>query len=768
MESLIGQTLDSYKILEIIGRGGMGVVFKALDTNLDKIVALKMIDPTLAKDETFVHRFKTEARALGRLDNPHIVSVYALRETGSHFFMVMELVENRPLSQCIKENGKLKLEDVLSITKQLLNAVGFAHKANIIHRDIKPSNILLCKNGTVKVTDFGLAKVIKEHESGSTVTQARAGTLYYMSPEQVKGLKNVDKRGDIYSLGMTVYEMIVGRVPFDKTDSDFTIQRKIVDGDIPSPVTFCKDVPKKLIKIILKSIAKDPDKRYQSAEEMLADIQKFEADIADDEKTVINSIRREESIKKSLIKKPTIIISAFIFFVCLVSVYFLVIQTDNYVQKAFISLHAYPTDAKITINDEVIENSKLDKIEFVNEGDVKLQITKAGFKSVDTLIRTEFGKTLNLAFNLIPVLSTVTRGKLSVSTKPSGAKIFINQNPIGDSPVKSFTTAAGKVNLIIEKSGYAQIDTIINIAEEIDNKFSFPLFKITETGSLNVTSNPSEAEVWLGRERLGVTPFDKSVPTGTYQLLVRKNGFADYKQTLVISANKLTVIPTISLYKFGKLTISTEPSDAEIIVDNKTVGKSKYTSDKMAPGEHNVTVRKNGFRPYNANIKIEVNKPVNISAKLSAFAGKVEILARPYGSIFVDDQLMKGETSGLYAASISGGLHNLRVEHPTLGKWLKKIDITDESTQRYIVDFSRTMKLTIVSDPGFAEIIINGNPTGETTPKVHQFKPGKYVIQVRKEGYSPSAEKEITVNYDVYESNKDKEDKVSFELSKIE
>ena len=276
MDSLIGKTVDNYRILEVLGRGGMGVVFKALDTSLEKIVALKMIDPFLARDENFVRRFKTEAKALAKLENQNIVGVYALRETESGFFMVMEYVESQPLSQYLQENGPFNITDTISITKQLLNAIGHAHKVGVIHRDIKPSNILLCENGKIKVTDFGLAKVVEAKGPSSTVTQARAGTLYYMSPEQVKGLKNVDSRSDLYSLGISIYEMIAGRVPFDKTDSDFTIQKKIVEGEIPSPVKFNSAIPKKLTKIISKSIDKDPAKRYQTAEEMFADIENFE------------------------------------------------------------------------------------------------------------------------------------------------------------------------------------------------------------------------------------------------------------------------------------------------------------------------------------------------------------------------------------------------------------------------------------------------------------------------------------------------------------
>ncbi len=702
MESLIGQILDSYKILEIIGRGGMGVVFKALDTNLDKIVALKMIDPVLAKDETFIRRFKTEARALAKLDNPHIVSVYAFRETSSYFFMVMEYVDAKPLSQCIREKGKLKLKDVLNITKQLLNAIGFAHQADIIHRDIKPSNILLCHNGTAKVTDFGLAKLIKEHESGATVTQARAGTLYYMSPEQVKGLKNVDKRGDIYSLGMTIYELIVGRVPFEKTDSDFTIQRKIVDGEIPSPLTFCPDVPKKLIKIILKSIAKDPEKRYQSAEEMLEAVQKFEANLVDEEKTVIVHSETEKVQKESFLRKPAFIISSFILLLGLALVYLLlIVPIGNNKLKSFLSLSTNPPGAKLTIDKKVIGNSPLDQFVLDKEGDINLLISKQGFDTIDTLIRTEFGKTLNLAFSLMPNVNST-----------------VNSNS-----------------------------------------------KTMDSGGLNISSNPAGAEVWFNGENLGKTPLEKSeIPTGTHRILIHRSGFSDYKQSVVISRNKTTTVPTINLSHLGKLTIFAEPEDAEIIVDDKLVGTGKYTSDKMSLGEHNITVRKTGFQPYNEKIKIEVDKPINISPELITLVGQVELLVRPSGDIYVDGQLKVKNAFAPYQVKISGGKHILRVVNESLGEWIKKIEINNETLQKFNIDFGKG-KLKIISKPTIAEIFINERSTGRTTPAEYSVKPGKYTIQVKKNGYYPSEVKEITIDYDIYEGE---DRKITFELKKIE
>ena len=203
MDQLIGKEIDNYKILEVIGRGGMGVVFKAMDMSLEKVVALKMIDPFLARDENFLQRFKTEAKALARLESANIVGVHALRETSYGLFMVMEYVKAKTISEWLREKSRFTIVETILIGRQIINAIGHAHKVGVIHRDIKPNNILLGEDKNVKVMDFGLAKVVQEDGTQMTVTHAAAGTLYYMSPEQVKGLKNVDKRSDIYSIGMT-------------------------------------------------------------------------------------------------------------------------------------------------------------------------------------------------------------------------------------------------------------------------------------------------------------------------------------------------------------------------------------------------------------------------------------------------------------------------------------------------------------------------------------------------------------------------------------
>jgi len=311
-DPLIGRTIDNYKILEEIGRGGMGVVYKAKDLGLDKVVAVKMMEHRLARDDVFLTRFKREAKALARLNNQNIVAVYALRETEHGLFIVMEYVDAGNLADLLQHRGALPELAALSMFKQILAAVAHAHSVGIIHRDIKPRNIMLNRSGVIKITDFGLAKILRDADT--TVTSRTAGTLFYMSPEQVMGERRIGPLTDIYSLGITLYEMLTGNPPFKKEEADFEIRRRIIDGKLLPPTHFNKDISRDLTKIISKATQKKPAKRYQSVDDFLKDIKNVKTeDVRHDDWDVtipVNRLDKSDSkkdTKKSLrIPKPVL------------------------------------------------------------------------------------------------------------------------------------------------------------------------------------------------------------------------------------------------------------------------------------------------------------------------------------------------------------------------------------------------------------------------------------------------------------------------------
>ena len=239
-DSSIGQVIDGYRILGVLGKGGMGIVYKAEDIALSRVVAIKMIAPELVSNEAFLRRFQSEARALARVESPYIVGVHALRQVDDKFFIVMEFVDGWTLADEI-EKDMLELPRTRTVLSQMLQAFARAHSVGVIHRDIKPRNIMINRAGRVKVTDFGLAKLRKD-DGKSTVTQGVAGTARYMSPEQVLGT-SIDHRSDLYSLGMTLYEMLAGVLPFGVEEGTFSILKRIVEEELPSPLQYNPNIP---------------------------------------------------------------------------------------------------------------------------------------------------------------------------------------------------------------------------------------------------------------------------------------------------------------------------------------------------------------------------------------------------------------------------------------------------------------------------------------------------------------------------------------------
>ncbi|MBI3110221.1 MAG: protein kinase, partial [Ignavibacteriales bacterium] len=265
---MISQTISHYKILEKLGEGGMGVVYKAQDTKLDRIVALKFLPPNLASDENDKKRFVHEAKAASALDHPNICNIHEIDETlDGQVFIAMAFYEGTPLNKKI-EQGPLKLEEAVDIGIQIAEGLQAAHRKDIIHRDIKSSNVMATASGQIKILDFGLAK-----RAGATLltkSGATVGTVPYMSPEQARGEK-VDHRTDIWSLGIVLYEMITGRLPF-RSDYNEALVYSILNEDPPPPTSLRSDVPMELERIVKKAMQKEHASRYQHVDEMVTDL----------------------------------------------------------------------------------------------------------------------------------------------------------------------------------------------------------------------------------------------------------------------------------------------------------------------------------------------------------------------------------------------------------------------------------------------------------------------------------------------------------------
>ena len=272
---------ERYEIISRIGSGGMADVYKAKDHKLNRMVAVKVLKPEFREDKTFIRKvlkpefsedlnfvtkFRTEAQAAAGLSHPNIVNVYDVGEDRGVYYIVMELVEGITLKDYIDRKGKLSVKEATSIAIQVSLGLEAAHNRNIVHRDVKPQNIIISTDGKVKLSDFGIAKAT----SSNTISSNVMGSVHYSSPEQVRGGYS-DYKSDIYSLGITMYEMVTGRVPFDG-DTTVAIAIKHLQEEIESPSKYTPNLPFALEQIILKCTQKSPDRRYNNMAELIDDL----------------------------------------------------------------------------------------------------------------------------------------------------------------------------------------------------------------------------------------------------------------------------------------------------------------------------------------------------------------------------------------------------------------------------------------------------------------------------------------------------------------
>ena len=294
MDEFIGKTIDNYKIESILGKGGMGVVYKAYDIKLERYVAIKLLNSHSFQRQESIARFEREAKNQAKLSHPNIVAVYGFIEYSNFLGIVMEYVEGESLEHIIDRVKSLHPWDAIYILKQVLIAIGYAHSKGFIHRDIKPSNIIINNEGIVKIMDFGISKSL--FEKGTTKTGSKIGTIFYMSPEQVRA-EEVTHHADIYSIGCTFYEMLIGVPPFF-SESDFDVMEMHLKSEPPLVSTDVPALTQEADNIIKKAMNKQPVQRYDTCEEFLFDITNLEKNVKE-KHTDLFFGKKQKGIKKS-------------------------------------------------------------------------------------------------------------------------------------------------------------------------------------------------------------------------------------------------------------------------------------------------------------------------------------------------------------------------------------------------------------------------------------------------------------------------------------
>ena len=332
--------IPGYEVIDTIGRGGMGTVFKARQKSMDRIVAVKVLHQDLCKDANFINRFVHEARAAGRLSHPNIIHVFDVDKMDSVYYFTMEYVDGGNIKRAIKEKGSIPAPDAGKVILQAARALSYAHSQGVIHRDVKPENLMLTRDGQVKLADLGIARTFEETDAKGEKASKVYGTPHYMAPEQALG-KVVDGRADIYSLGATFYHMLTGRTPFTGASVTEVLKAHVQEA-LPPITEYAPNVPEGICHVCERMMAKKPEKRYQTMDEVVADIEKALKDQSAriaapdaDESSVIpaaspqavefkkrRAYRQKPAWKKAVSTSVTVIFFAILF----VATYFVVTQ----------------------------------------------------------------------------------------------------------------------------------------------------------------------------------------------------------------------------------------------------------------------------------------------------------------------------------------------------------------------------------------------------------------------------------------------------------
>ncbi len=578
-DPLIGKTVAGYKILEVLGQGGMGIVYKAEDTGLERLAALKTLIPALAKDTMLLETFRREARTLARLHDRNIVTVYSLADVpGIGKFIVMEYVEGETLGERIRRQGAIPWAEALPLFKQLLSALAKAHDAGIIHRDIKPGNVMITPQGVVKVTDFGLAKIYQGGDQ--TRTEGIAGTLKYMAPEQKAGLAFTDARSDVYSLGMTLYETLVGRTPFDSGDGAFTAR-------IPQPHLANPAIPKAFSSFLMKALETEPGKRYAHAGEMLQEVEAFEV---------------QQDGKKERIRLPAPWVTGL-----LVGMLLLLIVAGYllFPRPTLLSVSTVPSGAGIFLEGRNAGVTPLERLE-IEPGMVALRLEKPGFAPFDTTFFVSDGRSITL--NEIRLTGESNPPALHVGSLPVGARVLVDGAFVGTTPISVPVedSAGSMLPVRVELAGHVPVDTVLVRGQ--DNQFSLRLAleKVNtpsqdlpppvsrDKGTLVLRAVPSGSLQLDGKR---VQSDAHSVSAGAHTVICGEAGYRAETSVRVSSGQTVT----LNCYLEGTLNVSTAwagqqqgiaPS-ASIRINDNSEGSSP-TSLSRGPGTYRIAA---GFLP---------------------------------------------------------------------------------------------------------------------------------------------------------------------------
>jgi predicted Ser/Thr protein kinase len=669
-----------YEVVSELGRGSMGVVYEGFDPVISRRVAIKtMLTEGLTPQEfqEFKARFQREAQAAGVLSHPNIVNVFDYGEDGGVLYLIMEYLEGKSLEKLVAEQGLLPIQTIIPMYEQVCSALDHAHEHNVVHRDIKPANIMILDNGLVKVTDFGIAKMMS---MGMTQAGQILGTPNYMSPEQVKG-RQVDGRSDIFSLGIILYDLVTGEMPFGGQNITTVIYKIINENPIP-PRELDATIHPGLSYVICKALAKNPDERYQTCRELADDLKNF--------KSLGGPTSPSATV---MVKSPPL--------------------AGLDLERAG-APPAGPAEA-----------APAAPIEPPPPAPVTVQVTPAPvlYQKPPTAPAVP----LFLAVGAVVILAILVGGayylyksrlaalqvgQLSVEANVPGAKISLDgkTDPAWVTPYTIPDLPVGSRQVVVSKEGYEDYQGSVTIEGGKTNNFIASL----------VAKPPEQPQ-----------PATEELAPGKVST-AKKVAEAPGAGTVSRSAGGG---PGAKL-KVGQLQVTANVSGATLSIDGGTQSNwSPSSSIDLAAGYHHVVVSKEGYDDYAQGVTIEGGKTYRVNAQLTEPAGEVDVPRTPSGvDVFIDGKLV-----GPGPKPVKIGEHKFFVRGPWGTTQVKTFNVESGGTVFLRVPTEAggevgTSVVTVNTAPAGASVTADGNATGGQTPTSFRLTPGRHTLVISRPG----------------------------------
>jgi predicted Ser/Thr protein kinase len=646
------QTIGRYEIIGELGRGAMGVVYKAQDPTIGRTVALKTLrlDVHGLENGDMVRRFQNEARAAGLLNHPNIVTIYDAGEQDGNFYIAMEFMEGTTLQEMLAEKRILAADEAIHLCREISKGLDYAHAHGIVHRDVKPANIMITARGAVKIMDFGIAK------AGGSVTSTGQvlGTPNYMSPEQVKG-RPLDGRSDLFSFGVILYEMLTGEKPFAGQNVT-TIIYKIVNETPISPRDLDVTIHPGLSAIVTKALAKPPDERYQSGADLVRDLENYKAagtalhaNTGSPRAGMGGAYERTAVLPMRVVAGSTVRVAATAVAPAKAPVPMPTPAARRYGKRSGLltillavlvlgvalgSYAYYRTRVKMRQLEAEIKADEAQQAKAQN-----LHAGNSTSRTGDSIIAPDTvrypGNSGDPASekNKTPGGNPGPHIELAFASQPDGAKVEIDgaSDPAWITPFNTTHLLPGKHIVVYTKGGYVRQE---RTAEAVAGRSVVDTARLVAVSKIAVTSNPSGASIWVDGEDSGeTTPAQAIVEKGSHRIVVRKQGYKDATTDATVAEGQTVSFAPVLLSQSlraeggpspnflnrffgtdaipdgkGLVHIRTVPEGATIIIDGRVAPKKTNAKWPADPGVYSIILQMDGYRSVRRNIKVVEGK----------------------------------------------------------------------------------------------------------------------------------------------------------------